>query len=581
MSETLEDLVKSKFHGYTILIIDDNVANLGVMTDYLEHYGFNTMVARNGENGLERAYYVQPDLILLDVMMPEVDGFETCRRLKANWTTHDIPVIFMTALSSAKNKVKGFEVGAVDYVTKPVQHEELLARVSTHLSLRDLTRSLQEQNLRLEASSQVGQQVTSILDLDKLLVEVVRLIQAKFAYYFVGVWLLAEQKDEIVLQAGAGREEHQALESGFSISLNIGQSIIVWVCRGRQAYSTDDVQADARYLALKALPETRSELGLPLQVGPEMIGVLDIQSDQLAAFSLADQTVFQTLADQIAIAIRNAQLYKLQAERAQELAKLNADLKSAQHQLVETEKMAALGGLVAGVAHEINTPVGVAVTAASTFAEEMTLLSTAYQKDEMTRTDFEEFLKVGHQSTRLILSNLERAAKLVQSFKQVAVDQSSQDRRTFALQAYLEEILLSLKPKLKRSKHKIEINCDENLKLNSYPGPLAQVVTNLVVNSLQHGYEPQEQGHLFFDIKVNNGRFIFKYSDDGRGIPPENLGKIFDPFFTTQRGDEGSGLGLHIIYNLITQRLGGAIRCESKVGVGTTFIIELPLAVRD
>jgi signal transduction histidine kinase len=140
--------------------------------------------------------------------------------------------------------------------------------------------------------------------------------------------------------------------------------------------------------------------------------------------------------------------------------------------------------------------------------------------------------------------------------------------------------LLSLHPKLKRTQLTTEIHADDSLTLDSYPGAFAQIVTNLVMNSLIHAYEPGEPGHLVFHLSQKNGRFTFEYADDGRGIPTENLVKIFDPFFTTKRGQGGSGLGLHIIYNLVTQKLGGTIRCESKVGRGTTFMIELPIALR-
>jgi signal transduction histidine kinase len=200
-----------------------------------------------------------------------------------------------------------------------------------------------------------------------------------------------------------------------------------------------------------------------------------------------------------------------------------------------------------------------------------------YQSGQMKRSDLEKYLDLAGQSSQMILNNLHRAAELIQSFKQVAVDQSSEERRVFPIKAYLEEILLSLHPKLKRTPLRTEIRGDETLNLNSYPGAFAQIVTNLVMNSLAHAYEPDQPGQLTFQFKQENGHFIFEYADDGRGIPEEHLGKIFEPFFTTKRGQGGSGLGLHIIYNLVTQKLGGVIRCESEVDRGTHFIIEAPI----
>jgi signal transduction histidine kinase len=178
----------------------------------------------------------------------------------------------------------------------------------------------------------------------------------------------------------------------------------------------------------------------------------------------------------------------------------------------------------------------------------------------------------------MILKNLQRAAELIQSFKQVAVDQSSEERRVFPVKAYLEEVLLSLHPKIKRTHHTVEIHAPDDLALDSYPGAFSQIVTNLVMNSLVHAYEADESGHLVFDLNQRDGYLIFEYADDGKGISKENLGKIFDPFFTTKRGQGGSGLGLHIIYNLVTQKLDGTIRCESAEGRGTRFLIEVPIS---
>ncbi len=267
-------------------------------------------------------------------------------------------------------------------------------------------------------------------------------------------------------------------------------------------------------------------------------------------------------------------------ERTYELSQTLDNLRSTQSQLVEAEKMAALGQLVAGIAHEINTPVGVGVTASSLLEDKTTAFRKTYQSDQMSRSDLEKYLDIAEQSSTMILKNLNRAAELIQSFKQVAVDQSSAERREFPVKTYLEEILLSLRPKLKRTQHTIQINGDDDLTLNSYPGAFSQIVTNLVMNSLLHAYKPDEWGQLTFDFKQDKGRFIFEYADDGRGIEEENLRKIFEPFFTTKRGQGGSGLGLHIIYNLVTQKMAGAIRCESAVGVGTRFIIEVPLQVQ-
>ena len=162
--------------------------------------------------------------------------------------------------------------------------------------------------------------------------------------------------------------------------------------------------------------------------------------------------------------------------------------------------------MVAGVAHEINTPIGIGVTAASTLAEKTRTISRLYDEGAMRRSDFAKYLAAAKQSTDILLSNLQRGAELISSFKQVAVDQSSEQRRAFAIQGYLQEILLSLRPKLKRTKHTIDIRCDGDLMLESYPGAFSQIVTNLVMNSLIHAFEPDDEGNIVFDIRRTPGR---------------------------------------------------------------------------
>jgi signal transduction histidine kinase len=237
--------------------------------------------------------------------------------------------------------------------------------------------------------------------------------------------------------------------------------------------------------------------------------------------------------------------------------------------------MASLGGLVAGVAHEINTPVGICITAASLLADKSTAFFETFKSGQMKRSQLEKFLDTAIQSSSMVLSNLNRAADLISSFKQVAVDQTTEEQRTFNLKQYLSEVLIPLHPKLRTTYHQVEIQGDEAIILNSYPGALAQIITNLLINSLTHAYSPEDAGHLIFDCKQEGEEIILTYSDDGQGIHPENLGKIFDPFFTTKRGQGGSGLGLHIVYNLVIQKLHGTIECESQLGAGTRFIITL------
>ncbi len=251
-------------------------------------------------------------------------------------------------------------------------------------------------------------------------------------------------------------------------------------------------------------------------------------------------------------------------------------LKETQDQLIQSEKLAALGGLVAGVAHEINTPVGISVTAASSLMDETTQIAKLYKQNKISRSEFKEYLNTANQSARLILSNMERTANLIQSFKQVSVDQSTSQERKFKLKGYTEDVIRSLFSVLKNRKITSELDMDDDLELDSYPGTFSQIITNLVLNSLTHGYAEHDEGRIILLARIDENRLYFDYSDDGRGISKDNIGKIFEPFFTTNK-KIGTGLGMHIVYNLVTQKLNGTITCESEQNKGIKFRIEMPL----
>lgn len=255
-------------------------------------------------------------------------------------------------------------------------------------------------------------------------------------------------------------------------------------------------------------------------------------------------------------------------------------LRRTQTQLAQSEKMASLGTLVAGVAHELNTPIGVAVTAASTLHSRTHDFAKRYTEGGLKKSELETYIQTAQTGADLTLRNLERASNLIQSFKQVAVDQTNESKRRINLDKYLHEIITSLQPKLKTTNHRVIIECDERIELETYPGAIAQIITNLVTNSLLHGFQGfREDGAITITAKRNdpmtNDQLTLTYSDNGRGIPPEVLPRIFDPFFTTKQAQGGTGLGMHIVYNLVTQKLGGDIQCESEENMGVTFCIRL------
>lgn len=253
------------------------------------------------------------------------------------------------------------------------------------------------------------------------------------------------------------------------------------------------------------------------------------------------------------------------------------ELKFAMDELIEKEKMASLGGLVSGIAHEINTPLGVSVSAASYLKSIYDQLVVQMQNGTMTKSQLIEFLRNLEETANILNTNLYRAAELVKSFKEISVNQITEDLSYFNFKEYVDMILLSLKHEYKNSGHLITVNCNENLVVKSYPGVYAQIFTNLVMNALIHGLKDTEAGEIQIDVQKEEGHLIVQFFDNGLGIPSEALPKIFEPFYTTNRGKGGSGLGLNVVYNLVTGKLNGKITCSSKLGEGTRFTMRVPL----
>jgi signal transduction histidine kinase len=262
-----------------------------------------------------------------------------------------------------------------------------------------------------------------------------------------------------------------------------------------------------------------------------------------------------------------------------EMGTILENLHKTREQLVESEKMAALGGLVAGIAHEINTPVGIGVTAISSFMEEVQKIAELYKNDELNRTAFKEFLQSSYDASKLIRKNLERTASLIQSFKQVSVDQISEQPRKFNLESYFKDIIRSLSPKFKHKDIAFHIECDGELEVDSFPGAFSQIFTNLLLNSFAHGFNEREKGTVTISAIKSKGLLKLEYRDDGEGINKKDLPHIFEPFYTSGQ-NRGTGLGMNIVHNLVIQKLNGNISCESEPGKGVIFRIEIPVKLK-
>jgi len=349
-----------------------------------------------------------------------------------------------------------------------------------------------------------------------------------------------------------------------------------------QKVATGDFSLDRTHL-----PVHRSdEIGQLAQSFQQMAGQLKTSFDSLETKNIELERLNTELQQAIQAAeaanqALNQTLATLDAKVIERTAQLNAkveELTKTRHELVQSEKMASLGRLVAGFAHELNTPIGVGVSSASLLQEKTQMVNQLIEQEEVDEDELIAALDSIHQMAELTLSNLRRASGLVGSFKRTAIDQSSDDIRQFQFKQGLEDVINTLHNNFKKTAIDIQVDCPDDLVIYSFPGALDQILTNLMMNSFIHGFENgQKAGQIHIEVQQLENQLHLTYSDTGKGIPPENLAKIFEPFFTTHRAHGGSGLGLYICYNLVTSQFKGQMTCESTVDQGTTFYVVFPI----
>lgn len=308
----------------------------------------------------------------------------------------------------------------------------------------------------------------------------------------------------------------------------------------------------------------------------ELIWQFDADSSNPVNYRLAYASLIIGLAITALVTLIIHNLLRQQQRIERQVRQKSEELADTQSKMVQQGRMAALGGMVAGISHELNAPVGNSLMAATVLQNRTAQVRKLLDDNNLKYSELSGYLESATESTRIIEQNIRRATDLVKNFNQVAVDQTSERRRNFSLSVMIDELVATLKPQLKHTPHHLEVDVPPHLLMNSYPGPLGQVITNLVMNSLAHAFEPGESGLLQLIVRKTDAEHIeMEYSDNGRGIPMEIRSRIFDPFFTTQLGRGGSGLGLHIAYNIVTDMLGGDIRLDEKTRKGVRFIITL------
>jgi len=337
-----------------------------------------------------------------------------------------------------------------------------------------------------------------------------------------------------------------------------------------------------------------SWIGAPMMSSTGVMhGIIVIQSyDVKVIYSHSDLELLSFVANNVANAIEStintrqrtesqlklATQHRMLQDTNNDLNKMVAKLKATQKELIQKEKMASLGGLVAGIAHEINTPLGICVTGVSHLQEEYKTIKKAIDNDTLTEENLNYFFEDVEEVLAILQTNTVRGAELVNSFKQVAVDQSSNDVRSINLHNYIHDIILSLRPTLKRSPVDIQVKCHEGISVDVNAGAVSQIISNLILNSITHGFKPEEPGKILIECYEKKGFMFIKFADNGIGVDEEALKVIFEPFYTTKRGEGGSGLGTHLVYNLVNTALKGKITVQSKLGKGLAYLIKFSMS---
>ena len=274
--------------------------------------------------------------------------------------------------------------------------------------------------------------------------------------------------------------------------------------------------------------------------------------------------------------IRRSKTEKTLTTTNKDLIHSITELNKAKERLLEAEKMASLGELSAEVSHEVATPIGISITSSSYLLEQISHLQQTLEQNKLSKKSIGNFIENAHKSTELLINNLQRASELLTSFKHIAADQTSDKIRMINISNYLDEIIQSLHPKLRKTNHCIKVHCDENIEVYSHPGAIAQIIINLVINSIVHGFEHINRGEIAINVKFHHKKLLIDYIDNGQGLTQEANKKLFHAFYTTKSQQGGIGLGTHIIKNLVEDTLNGSITAHSEAGQGLSYHIELP-----
>ncbi|MCH8618294.1 ATP-binding protein [Undibacterium sp. TS12] len=488
-----------------------------------------------------------------------------------NWSGED--VLFGRHLANLIQQV-------LSHAEHAKTQKQLETRVSERTAaLQAQTEQLQQAHRHIYQLSEIGKEITSTLDRDAIMEIVYRHVHELMGAEVFAVGLYRPEQETIEFPCNILRGKRMLPYIRDSRDRDL---LSVWCVQHQQAIFISDIHAeyqayigktglnkltvDSAYIAglEKIIPV--SHIYVPLMIKGRTIGLIAIQSTQKNAFKRMHLDIAMMLAAYTAIAVENAETYQ--------------QLLKAQQILISQEKLAALGSLVAGIAHELNTPIGNSLLTATTLQEESALFLRKLTENSLKRSDLNQFTAIINNANELLLRNLKNASDLISSFKQVSVDQTSQKCRHFNLHKTTLEVIRTLHNLIHKHGHTLTMDIPDDIDLHSFPGPYGQVLTNLINNALIHAFEHRDNGNMHLRaFKAPDEQVQIIFSDNGRGIPAQDLRRIFDPFYTTRLGHGGSGLGLSIVHNLVSTIMHGKIDVDSTPGMGTRFTVTIPLNI--
>ena len=488
---------------------------------------------------------------------------------RKNWTREDI--LFGSHLANLIQQILSLD----EYRKTQSRLENRVAERTQELQER--TELLRTAHQNIFMLSEIGREITSQLDRDSIIQTLYQHVQKLMPAEFLSVGIYKAEQGMIDFPCNLFEGERLLPYHRY---LHEPDLLSVWCVQHKKAIYINDVLEDyLHYVGIDGLEKLVSKesfsdidedfaplslIYVPLIIKDRLLGLISMQSRQRNAFERMHVDMLTTLAAYTAVAFDNADTYQ--------------QLSTAQQLLMSKEKLAALGALVAGIAHEINTPLGNCLLTATTLRENSQQFIRQFQEGSLKRSGFLRFTEGLSEANDMIMRNLMSASELISSFKQVSVDQTSQQRRPFNLLKTSQEIVRTMQSRIHKDGHQLLIEIPESIEIDGYPGPYGQVITNFINNALLHGFENRQAGLMQLRAEHSGATHIkIHFSDNGNGIRAEHLRRVFDPFFTTKLGHGGSGLGMNIVHNIVTDLLGGSIVVESTVEVGTKISLLLPI----